>query len=97
MQQSKGTRRFRSGPRGRFDSRCHGGQQLRREGIEDGLVTDAPVRTHHLYVVPEAWVPAIAIFVTRTRLSALTTDGAPITSARAHRAAGAAADTVTTT
>jgi len=44
-------------------------------------------KTHPLYISPEAWVPVIAIVVARTRLSALTADGALITSSRAHRAA----------
>lgn len=45
---------------------------------------DAP-KTHLLQFSPEAWVSIIAIIVTRTWLSALTTDGALITSLRAHR------------
>ena len=59
--------------------------------LKAGRFCQAAARTHHLYVSPEAWISVIAIIVTRTRLSALTTDGALITSSRAHRAAGAAA------
>jgi hypothetical protein len=57
--------------------------------LRTGRFCQAAARTHHLYLSPEAWVPVIAIIVTRTRLSALTTDGALITSSRAHRAAAA--------
>lgn len=55
--------------------------------LRAGRFCQAAPRTHHLYVSPEAWVPVVAIVVTRTRLSALTTDGALITSSRAHQAA----------
>ena len=64
--------------------------------LRAGRFCQAAPKTHHLYVSPEAWVPVIAIIVTRTRLSALTTDGALITSSRAHRAAGADAHALTT-
>ena len=55
--------------------------------LRAGRFCQAAPRTHHLYVSPEAWVPVVAIVVTRTRLSALTTAGGLITSSRAHRAA----------
>lgn len=55
--------------------------------LRAGRFCQAAPTIHHLYVGPEAWVPVIAIIVTRTRLCALTTDGALITSSRAHRAA----------
>lgn len=55
--------------------------------LRAGRFCQAPPRTHHLYVSPDAWVPFIAIVVTRTRLCALTADGAMITRSRAHRAA----------
>lgn len=64
--------------------------------LRAGRFCQAAPRTHHLYVSPEAWVPFVAIVVTRTRLSALTTDGALITSSRAHRAAEPAAHAVKT-
>lgn len=56
--------------------------------LRTGRFCQAAPKTHHLYFSPEAWVPVIAIIVTRTRLSALTTEGALITSSRAHRAGG---------
>ena len=61
--------------------------------LRAGRFCQSPPATHHLYVSPEAWVPVIAIAVTRTRLSALTADGALITSSRAHRAAATAVRT----
>ena len=57
--------------------------------LRAGRFCRAAAKTHLLYLGPEAWVPVIAIIVTRTWLSALTTDGALITSSRAHRAASA--------
>ena len=60
--------------------------------LRAGRFCRAAAKTHPLYLSPEAWVPVIAIIVTRTWLSALTTDGALITSSRAHRAAEAAAN-----
>jgi len=59
--------------------------------LSAGRFCQAARTTHHLYVSPEAWVPVVAIIVTRTWLSALTTDGELITSSRAHRAVGVAA------
>ena len=59
--------------------------------LKAGRFCRAAPKTHLLHLSPEAWVPVIAIIVSRTRLSALTTDGALITSTRAHRAARAAA------
>ena len=64
--------------------------------LRAGRFCQAAPRTHHLYVSPEAWVPVVAIVVTRTRLSALTTAGGLITSSRAHRAAGSATHVVKT-
>lgn len=58
--------------------------------LRAGRFCRAAAKTHLLYLSPEAWVPVIAIIVTRTWLSALTTDGALITSSRAHRAASPA-------
>ena len=55
--------------------------------VSAGRLCQAAPGIHHLYFGPEAWVPIVAIIVTRTRLSALTTQGALITSSRAHRAA----------
>ncbi len=55
--------------------------------VQAGRFCQAAATTHPLYLGPEAWVPIVAIVVTRSRLSALTTDGALITSSRAHRAA----------
>jgi hypothetical protein len=60
--------------------------------LRAGRFCRAAPKTDLLYLSPESWVPVIAIIVTRTRLSALSTDGALITSTRAHRAAGAAAN-----
>ena len=60
--------------------------------LRAGRFCRAAPKTHLLHVSPEAWVSVIAIIVTPTRLSALTTDGALITSSRAHRAARAATD-----
>ena len=57
-----------------------------------GRFCRAAPKTHLLHLSPESWVPVIAIIVTRTRLSALTTDGGLITSSRAHRSTGAAAN-----
>jgi hypothetical protein len=64
--------------------------------LRDGRMCQAAPSIHHLYLSPDAWVPVVAIIVTRTRLSALTTDGALITSSRAHRAVGATATAVRT-
>ena len=58
--------------------------------LRSGRFCQAAPKTHFRYLSPEAWVSVIAIIVTRTRLSALTTDGALITSWRAHRSPGAA-------
>jgi hypothetical protein len=55
--------------------------------LQAGRLCQAAATTHHLHHAPEAWVPIVAIAVTRSRLSALTTEGALITSSRAHRAA----------
>lgn len=55
--------------------------------VSAGRFCQASPGIHHLYLSPEAWVPIVAVIVTRTRLSALTTQGALITTSRAHRAA----------
>ena len=64
--------------------------------LRSGRFCQAGPRTHHLYISPEAWVPVMAIAITRTWMSALTTDGALITSSRAHRAVGTTAPGVMT-
>jgi hypothetical protein len=46
---------------------------------------DAPIDVMFLH--PDTWTPLIAIYVTPTKLSALTADGMLVTSRRAHRAA----------
>jgi hypothetical protein len=46
---------------------------------------DTPIDIMFLH--PDTWTPVIAIYVTPTKLSALTLDGTLVTSRRAHRAA----------
>jgi hypothetical protein len=64
--------------------------------LRAGRFCQAAPGVHHLYVGPDAWVAIVAIIVTRTRLCALTTDGALITSSRAHRAVETSAPAVRT-
>jgi hypothetical protein len=58
--------------------------------LRAGRFCRAAPKTYPFYLSPEAWVPIVAIIVTRTRLSALTTEGGLITSSRAHRCGTAA-------
>jgi len=54
--------------------------------LRSGRLCQASPRTHHLYIGPDSWMPVVAVVVTPTRLSALTTDDVVITTTRAHRA-----------
>jgi hypothetical protein len=58
--------------------------------LRAGRFCRAAPTTDLYYLSPEAWVPIVAIIVTRFRLSALTTEGGLITSSRAHRCGTAA-------
>jgi hypothetical protein len=53
--------------------------------LRAGRFCRAAPKTYPFYLSSEAWVPIVAIIVTRTRLSALTAEGGLITSSRAHR------------
>lgn len=56
--------------------------------LMNGRFSQAAPRTDVLYLGADAWIPVIAIMVTPTRLTALTTSGTMISANRAHRSSG---------